>query len=171
MKAALCQGQRKTRLFILPAAAQQPLLACRRVCWVGFVAAPLSPACWSTALPLPRGGSRAKSSSVLLPQGFSFTIKQKLCVFAALFLFPVCFSLMSRGHCSNPVPSPSLVPRDVQTRVAMRSTGLKKEIYLLLMYLFIYFIYVPIYYINIMYLYIIYLFMHLFILFMYLYII
>lgn len=33
------------------------------------------------------------------------------------------------GDCSNPVASPSLVPRDVQTRVAMRSTGCKKEIY------------------------------------------
>lgn len=33
------------------------------------------------------------------------------------------------GDCSNPVASPSLLPRDVQTRVAMRSTGRKKEIY------------------------------------------
>lgn len=52
-------------------------------------------------------------------------------MFALLLLFPVvCFSLMSRVLCSSPMASPSLVPRGVQTRVAMRSAGGKKEIYL-----------------------------------------
>lgn len=49
-------------------------------------------------------------------------------MFASLLLFPVCFSPVSRVGCSNPGASPSLLPRDVQTRLPMRAAGLKKEI-------------------------------------------